>query len=234
MSSPVLLVLGAGPNVGLAVARKFAKQGYKVALAARNPNDEVSKAADLVLKADFSDPSAVVSTFDKVKEKLGIPTVVVYNAYSVHLTPEDPFSISVTDFNTDMVVNTTSAFAAAQEATRGFDQLPADASKTFIFTGNNLNIPGRRLLVATSSGTGKSATAHFIANAASANLSKGYKYYYADERTPEGETVKFDNSGDAHGEFYYDLAQDPKQGAWLATFVKGKGYVDFSATDRGY
>ncbi|TFK47157.1 putative short-chain dehydrogenase [Heliocybe sulcata] len=232
MSSPVLLAFGAGPNVGLALARNFAKHGYKVALAARNPNPDVSKAADLVVEADFSVPDAVVSTFAKVKETLGIPSVVVYNAYSWHPSPDHPFSISVSDFNTDMVVNTTSAFAAAQEAMKSFAQLPADASKTFIYTGNIFNIPGRLILPGTSLGAGKSATAHIIANAASTNPSNGYKFYYADERTPDGEPVMRGISGEAHGEFYYELARNSKQGPWLATFVKGKGYVDFSAKDR--
>ncbi|KZT30179.1 putative short-chain dehydrogenase [Neolentinus lepideus HHB14362 ss-1] len=258
MSSPVLLVLGAGPNVGLAVARKFRKQGYKVAAAARHPTADVAKAADLVITADFSDPTAVAAAFHRVKEELGVPSVVVYNgasrahhtsmhsssevrnlvtriiaAYAFHPAPGDPFSLSTADFQSDLVVNTTSAFAAAQEATRGFATLPANTSRTFIYTGNILNIPGRRIPGAASLGAGKSATAHLVANAAAAHAGKGYKYYYADERTPEGESVMHDISGDAHGEFYYELASGREQGPWLATFVKGKGYVDFSAKDRG-
>ncbi len=34
-------------------------------------------------------------------------------------------------------------------------------------------------------------------------------------------------NGDAHAEFYYELANKKEQGPWEATFVKGKGYVDF-------
>ncbi|KZT25025.1 putative short-chain dehydrogenase [Neolentinus lepideus HHB14362 ss-1] len=232
MSSPVLLVLGAGPGVGLAAARKFAQHGYKVALAARNPSEETSKAADLVVKIDFSDPSAVASTFEKVKGALGIPSVVVYNAYSWHPSEVDPFSVSVADFQTDLAVNTTSAFAAAKEAVKGFESLPKDSSKTFIFTGNILNV--RQMLIFTSIGAGKSATAHIIANAAAAYLSKGFKFYYADERTPDGGPVNKDIDAHAHAEFFYNLARDPKQGPWLATFVKDKGYVDFTAADRAF
>jgi len=230
MSSPVLLVLGAGPGVGLAVARKFAQHGYKVALAARNPSEETSKAADLVIKTDFSNPSAVVSTFEKVKGALGIPSVVVYNAYSSHRSEGDPFSVSVADFYTDLAVNAASAFATAKEAVKGFEYLPKDSSKTFIFTGNILNV--RQRVSLTSLGAGKSATAHVIANAAAAYLDKGFKFYYADERTPDGGPVNNDVDGPAHAEFFYNLARDPKQGTWLATFVKDKGYVDFTAVDR--
>jgi hypothetical protein len=33
--------------------------------------------------------------------------------------------------------------------------------------------------------------------------------------------------GPAHGEFYAQLVQREKEVPWLATFVKGKGYVKF-------
>jgi len=36
-----------------------------------------------------------------------------------------------------------------------------------------------------------------------------------------------DLGGQAHAEFYYDLVTKKEQGPWEATFVAGKGYVDF-------
>lgn len=36
-------------------------------------------------------------------------------------------------------------------------------------------------------------------------------------------------SGENHAEFYYELASKKEQGPWDATFVGGKGYVNFSA-----
>ena len=33
--------------------------------------------------------------------------------------------------------------------------------------------------------------------------------------------------GGAAAEYYVELAEQKAQGPWLATFVKGKGYVDF-------
>ncbi|TFK47153.1 putative short-chain dehydrogenase [Heliocybe sulcata] len=233
MSYPrVLLVLGAGPRVGLKVARKFAGHGYKVALAARNPSEEASKTGDLLIRADFSDPSAVSAIFDKVKTSLGIPSVVVYNASSCHNSPSDePLSVPVSDFITDLTVNTISAFIAAQETIKGFDQLPSDVPKTFIYTGNILNVAHGIMPAITNAGVGKSATAHFIASAAIAYPGKGYSFYYADERKADGQPVVNAIDGDAHGDFYYELAQDAKQRPWLATFVKGKGYVHFPVHD---
>lgn len=82
MSAPILLVLGAGANVGSSVARLFRSKGYKVAVAARNVAAEVAGSADLAVKADFSDPSNIKLVFDEVKSKLGNPSVVVYNGWS--------------------------------------------------------------------------------------------------------------------------------------------------------
>jgi hypothetical protein len=52
-------------------------------------------------------------------------------------------------------------------------------------------------------------------------------FYYADERTAEGGPVAMALSREAAAEFYFGLAQSTKQLLWLATFVKGIGYVKF-------
>ncbi len=52
-----------------------------------------------------------------------------------------------------------------------------------------------------------------------------YRFYYADERQADGQFAGSGLSGEAAGDFYYTLAEAPTQGAWLATFVKGVGYV---------
>ncbi|KAH8823710.1 hypothetical protein DL96DRAFT_1558617 [Flagelloscypha sp. PMI_526] len=57
---------------------------------------------------------------------------------------------------------------------------------------------------------------------------KGYKFYYVDERTEEGNSVLYDRNGDAHAEYFLKLVEGSEQGTWLQTFVKGKGYKDFN------
>ena len=87
--------------------------------------------------------------------------------------PSDPLSLALPAFTKDLHVNTISAFVAAQQAAQAFSSLPAEASKTFIYTGNALNttiIPPLLDL-----GVGKSATAHLIHNASQAYREKGYK-----------------------------------------------------------
>ncbi|KAK5046500.1 hypothetical protein LTR84_008303 [Exophiala bonariae] len=224
-ASPVILILGAGPNIGQAVARTFASRGFKVALAARSLKEEESTETQLNITTDFANSDDVVSAFEKVKKVFGIPSVVVYNVSASTLTPpQDPFALPLAAFNRDVAINVTSAFVAAQQAVLGFAQLPASASKTFIYTGNILNvaiIPGFL-----DQGIGKSAGAHLIWAASAAYRDRGFKFYYGDERKADG-TAKYRVDGEAHAQLYWELAEGKTQGPWMQTFVKDAGYKDF-------
>ena len=83
-TSPVILILGAGPNIGQAVARAFASKGYKFALAAQSLREADSTDSQLNIASDFANPDDVVNAFTRVKKVLGIPSVVVYNGKSRH------------------------------------------------------------------------------------------------------------------------------------------------------
>lgn len=82
-TSPVILILGSGPNVGQHVARAFAAKGYKVALASRKLKEGENIKDQVHIPSDLSDPEAVTGVFSKVKSLLGLPSVVVYNGKSV-------------------------------------------------------------------------------------------------------------------------------------------------------
>lgn len=92
-SSPVILILGAGPNIGQHVAQAFAAKGYKVALASRTAKQETTEDG-INISSDLSDPESVVNLFSKVKESLGLPSVVVYNGQYI------PFAM-IEDSNKD-------------------------------------------------------------------------------------------------------------------------------------
>ncbi|KAK1985476.1 hypothetical protein LZ30DRAFT_708375 [Colletotrichum cereale] len=224
-TSPVVLILGAGPRVGLTAARAFASKGYKVAVATRSLKEADSTDNQLNIKSDFANPSDVVNAFIKVRKELGIPSVVVYNAGAATFSPPgDPFAISLEAFKRDMTVNNTSVFVAAQQAVLGFAELPADEPKTFFFTGNILNVaPLPQFL---ESGAGKSASAHMMMAAAAEYKEKGFKFYYVDERKADG-SAAFKIDGEAHAKLFLGLAEEKTQGPWLQTFVKGAGYKDF-------
>ncbi|PMD23843.1 putative short-chain dehydrogenase [Hyaloscypha hepaticicola] len=225
-TSPVLLILGSGPRIGSHVARAFAAKGYKVALASRKVKEADNTADQINIPSDLSDPNSVVNAFSKVKELIGTPSVVVYNAGAVTSNDaKDPLSLPVADFTRDFTINTTSAFVAAQQAVLSFKELPDSAARTFIYTGNITNeIPLAPLL---DLGVGKSATAHIIQSAAAAYKDKGYKFYYGDERKADGSAAFMDIDGEAHGKLYVELAEGKEQGPWQQTFVKGVGYKQF-------
>ena len=77
--SPVLLVLGAGANIGSGVARAFAAKGYKVAVTSRTSEGDKTREGYPHIKGDLADPDSVANIFSKVREALGEPSVVVYN-----------------------------------------------------------------------------------------------------------------------------------------------------------
>ena len=76
---PVILILGAGPRIGTSVANAFAAKGYSVALASRKASQANSTANEIHIPTDFADPGTIAYAFSQVKDKLGIPSVVVYN-----------------------------------------------------------------------------------------------------------------------------------------------------------
>nr|OQO15572.1 hypothetical protein B0A51_17395 [Rachicladosporium sp. CCFEE 5018] len=223
--SPVVLILGAGPNIGAGVAKAFAAKGYNIGLAARSVKSSEDTDTQINIPADFSKTEDVVNAFDVVKKKFGIPHVVVYNVSVAHFTPaDDPFALSLADLRADNEVNIFGAFVAAQQAVQGFAQLPSSAARAFITTGNVLNVAVLPKFL--SQNVGKSGASGIIATAAEAYAGKGYKFYYADERKPDG-APKYRVDGEAHGKLYYELARGEKQGPWHQTFVAGQGYTEF-------
>ena len=60
-----------------------------------------------------------------------------------------------------------------------------------------------------------------------ANAVPQIRFFYADERNSEGSIKGHALDGDAHAEFYAQLATGDKDVPWHATFVKGQGYTKF-------
>jgi NAD(P)-dependent dehydrogenase (short-subunit alcohol dehydrogenase family) len=78
-TSPIILILGAGPRIGTSVAKAFAAKGYKVALTSRKASEAKNNANEIHIQIDLADPTTVVNAFSKVKATFGVPSVVVYN-----------------------------------------------------------------------------------------------------------------------------------------------------------
>jgi hypothetical protein len=227
---PVVLILGAGPRVGAAVAKKFASIGYKVAIASRTGSGTKNDSGFLSLQADFSKPETVPPLFEAIKTEFNAaPSVVVYNAAAL-TPPPDPnslFSVSTEAFVSDLSINTTSAYVAAQQAVSGWETLPADTKKTFIYTGNALNVQLIPVPAMLTLGVGKSASSFWVGLADASYSAKGYRFIYADERQADGKTKGSALDGAAHADFYEQLVKHEGNVPWHATFVKDKGYVKF-------
>lgn len=131
-----------------------------------------------------------------------------------------------------LAVNVGSPHEAARLAIEGFARLPAGAAKAFLFTGNPYH---RQLQPANLAlGIGKTATAYWLETAAktAAYRAQGFKFYYVDERTPEGEATNMAIDGEAHAIEFWRLSHEiEEQSHWDWTFVKGApgGYVPFAS-----
>jgi len=83
MTTGVAVVLGAGPGLGSAIARRFAAAGLTVAVARRQAEALDPLAAEIGGRAyacDATDAMAVEALFQDVERHLGQPDVAVYNA----------------------------------------------------------------------------------------------------------------------------------------------------------
>jgi len=86
MTSKICLVTGVGGATGAAITRRFVRDGYRVAMLARNRGrlDRLEKevAGTRSYVCDVGDLEALASTIDAVRADLGRPSVLVHNAVS--------------------------------------------------------------------------------------------------------------------------------------------------------
>ncbi|MEM7008123.1 MAG: SDR family NAD(P)-dependent oxidoreductase [Thermodesulfobacteriota bacterium] len=82
----VAVILGAGPGLGLALAKKFASEGYSVAIVSRNKERLLSIKKQIdgeieVFAADVTKETKLKSAFEKIFKKFGKNIdVMIYNA----------------------------------------------------------------------------------------------------------------------------------------------------------
>ncbi|KAI1337103.1 NAD(P)-binding protein [Xylariaceae sp. FL0016] len=226
----IALILGAGPRIGTSVAEKFAAIGYQIAIASRKGDGKKNAQGYLALKADFAQPDSIQAVFDAVKAEYNAPpSVVIYNAATLTNPPEQDnvLSIPTSSVTADLNVNVVSAYTAAQLAVRGWESLPKDTKKSFIYTGNILNTVVLPAPMMVTLGMGKASSAYWIGVADQQFKDKGYRFFYADERYEDGKLKGMQIDGPAHADFYAQLAAHEGQIPWHATFAKGKSYAKF-------
>jgi NAD(P)-dependent dehydrogenase (short-subunit alcohol dehydrogenase family) len=113
------LIVGAGSGLSAALARALAKDGIKVALAARSTGDLDSLVKETGARAyacDASERAQVDKLFSDVDAALGAPDVVIYNA---SFRTRGPFvELDPADVEKSLAVTAYGAFLVAQQAAR--------------------------------------------------------------------------------------------------------------------
>jgi short-subunit dehydrogenase len=133
-----LLLVGAGPGLGMAVARRFAGGGYRVTLVARS-TDGLSDLADGLadtgaridtIAADVSDAEGMRARMTALYNEQGAPGLIIYNA--VMGAPDQLLNSSVEHLQTAYAVDVIGAIVVTQVAAPA---MRAAGSGTIIVTG---------------------------------------------------------------------------------------------------
>jgi NAD(P)-dependent dehydrogenase (short-subunit alcohol dehydrogenase family) len=114
---PVCAVVGVGPGNGAAFVRRFAADGYAVALLARDELFSKELAGTLpaarAFKCDVGDAASVETAFAAIRDTLGAPEVVVFNAGSGVFGGFD--KVTAADFEASWRVNALGTFLVAKQ-----------------------------------------------------------------------------------------------------------------------
>jgi len=137
----VCAVVAAGPGIGSAVARRFAREGFAVALIARR-RDELDRQADAIAAAggtargfvaDAGDEPSLRAALAEAADALGPPDVLAYNAGRWIESPA--MALEPAAFRTELEVAAVGALVAAQAV---FPAMRERGSGTMLFTGGGL------------------------------------------------------------------------------------------------
>jgi len=138
MSDKILTIVGMGPGVSYSVAKKFANNGFSVAMIARNEkrlNDyengfEKTGLRASGFRADASDEASLREAFEKIHNSMGNTTVLVYNAFSMRQS--FPSQLKYSDCITDFKINVAGALFASQMV---LPSMLEEKRGTILFTG---------------------------------------------------------------------------------------------------
>ena len=140
-SKKVCVVAGAGPGMGYAIARRFAQEGFDIALLARNLA-AVQDAAHTLRQSgvnaigvavDLTSAEDIERAFSDIRQQLGEPSVLVYNAANWHQVAA--MEMPPATFTADLSLSITGALACAQQVYRA---MKAAGTGTMLFTGGGL------------------------------------------------------------------------------------------------
>lgn len=143
MDKKILTVVGMGPGISNSVAEKFAKEGFAIAMIARNEQrlaDYKSKfdksgIDSYYVAADAGNENSLVDAFKNIHSNFGNTEILHYNVFSFR--EGKPMDLKYDDVINDFKVNVAGALLSAQQV------LPSMLEKkegTILFTGGGLAI----------------------------------------------------------------------------------------------
>ncbi|MFF5626754.1 beta-ketoacyl-ACP reductase [Microbacterium sp. LWH10-1.2] len=113
-SQRVVLVTGGNRGIGRAIAERFVRDGYRVAVTVRSGE---GPEGTLTVRADVTDAAAIDAAFTEVEEKLGPVEVVVANA---GITKDTLLlRMSEDDFDSVVATNLGGSFRVVKRASKG-------------------------------------------------------------------------------------------------------------------
>ena len=135
-----VLIVGSGSGLSASLTQLFAREGFKVALAARN----AEKLAPLckstgasAFSCDATDAGQVANLFQNVEAKIGAPDVVIYNASA---RSRGPFiSLDAAEVENAIRVSAFGGFLVAQQAAK---QMVPKGHGAILFTGASASVKG--------------------------------------------------------------------------------------------
>jgi short-subunit dehydrogenase len=158
MSQKICAIVGFGAGVSMGVAKAFGKEGYILALLARNPARLLENAQPLkqegyplqAFTADAGDEASLIQAFTRIRTQLGDPDVLIYNA--AMLKQDSVMNLVIDDLIQDFRVNLAGAITAIQQV---IPAMHKQKRGTILLTGGGLSLyPNPQLL---SLGIGKAA-----------------------------------------------------------------------------
>ena len=130
-----LLLVGTGPGLGAAIARRFAREGYRLTLVARSEatiaQELRAAGADVaVVQADAGDPGRLRAALSSLFAGPGAPDVVIYNA--ALMTSDDLLTVSPEQLADAYAVDVIGGVLTAQLAVPA---MRVAGGGTLLFTG---------------------------------------------------------------------------------------------------
>jgi NAD(P)-dependent dehydrogenase (short-subunit alcohol dehydrogenase family) len=117
LKEKISLVTGSTHNIGLGIARAFAREGCKVVVHSRHEEDAKKIAGELAgdyFAADVADPNQITSMFEHVRKRHGRLDILV-NCVA-HAAQGGVLEVSLDDWNRIMNINLTGYFLCIQLA----------------------------------------------------------------------------------------------------------------------